>query len=276
LSQCIRCLLDLSLHSPIDPELCPNCGQQLERQQRAEQSRTPNLAPLGPGAPLILFGRFWATVRDVVFRPSRFYAAQAEEIVSPGGLSAALAFAVIIQWLAAFSNFVWSSTLGVVFQRRIDDVFRIAGDVMRDQHLSENLELLRERAIEFLFGAGAIILTPFTTLLKLAFIGLFVHAAVRFFFKEDPSRRHSYSATLKVLSYASAPWVLCVIPGIGALLGWTLTFGASVIGLRVVYRSSTFRALLAVLFPELLLLTIILAGVVALLFLTFHVLQTVF
>lgn len=283
MAQCTQCCLELELYSALASGICPNCGNKAEEPQpkgpgpsSAGASDLP-IAPVGPGSAYVLFSRFWNAVRDIVFHPARFFSSHAQLIVSEGGLSSALAFAVIIQWLASFFNFVWRSTVGVLLQNHMDDLLRIAGDVMqKPPGMSESLEELRSRAIEFLFGAGAIVLTPFTTLLKLAFVAVFVHAAVRFFMKESADRPHSYATTLKILAYASAPWILCVIPGFGMLLAYILSFAAAVIGIREVYRTSTSRAVVAVAFPELLLMVFFLGVGVLVLFLAFNVLRLVF
>lgn len=242
-----------------------------------ESQGAASVAPLGPGASAVLFERFWNTLRDVILRPAQFFGQQAGALVAEGGLSSALAFAVIVQWLASFFNFVWRSTVGVVMQNRFDDLFRIASDVVVTAPGShQTLDQFRQGMIDFLFGAGAIVLTPFTTLIKLAITALFVHAAVRFFIKDAEGRPHSYSTTLKILSYAMAPWILCIIPGFGVLLAWILGFAAAVVGIREVYKTTTGRAVVAVAFPELLFLTLLFGVGVMVLFLAFNVLRLVF
>lgn len=273
MSQCANCLLDLTSYPVLPGGKCPNCGW-----RPAEQFDSPSsVVPVGPGAPYALFERFWRTLRDIILRPSSFFNEHAQEIVSSEGLSSALAFAVIIQWIASFFNFIWQSTVGAMLQGRINDLFQIASDVMESNHqLVEGIDQVRQRAFEFLFGAGTIVLTPFFTLIKLSVVALFVHAAVRFFMKESQDRRHSYHATLKILSYATAPWIFCIIPGFGLVVGWLLSFTAAVVGFREVYRTTTGRAALAVAFPELLLLSVIFLIVIIGLFLAFNVLRLVF
>lgn len=270
-SQCPKCLLDLAHYPSPDGTTCPNCGKPLMRS---------NVAPLGPGAVAALTSKFWSATRDIIFRPTAYFSKNAGELLASGSLSSALAFAVIIQWLASFFNFLWRSTAGIIIQSRVDDFFRIAGDIMSSNPAApsvlEDIDQVRRHAIEFFFGAGAIILTPFSTVIKLALIALFVHAAVRFFMKDVQGRSHSYSTTLKILAYSSAPWILCVIPGFGLILAYVLSFGASVVGIREVYKTSTSRAVLAIIFPELLFLVFIMGIGVFFLFLAFNVLRLVF
>lgn len=226
---------------------------------------------------MTLVKKFWTDLKDILFHPARFFSANAKKLLSDEGLSSALTFAVIVQWLASFFNFLWGSTVGMMMQTRVDDLLRIAGDVVQTgPGAMESLEEFRSSAIEFLFGAGAIILTPFTTILKLLVVGLLVHAAVRFFMRDEPGRQHRYSTTLKILAYASAPWILCVLPVFGMILAYVLVFAAGVIGLREVYRTTSFRAALAMAFPELLVIGFAFGGLILFLFLAFNVLRLVF
>lgn len=281
MSQCSRCLLDLNLFPAFDAGTCPNCGRKPEWSPEDSQSSTdannPTVAPIGPGTSYALFSRFWRNLRDIIFSPAEFFRSNSPMFLSEESLSSALAFAVIVQWLASFFNFIWRLTVGAALEARFDDLFRIAGEVMQGgPATSESLEQLRGRMIEFLFGAGAIVLTPFTTLLKLAFGALLVHAAVRFFIRDELGRPHRYATTLKILAYATAPWILCIVPGVGVLLAYVLSFTAATIGLREVYKSTTARAMLAVAFPELLLLVFFFGMFVLFLFLAFNVLRLVF
>lgn len=277
MAQCTHCFLDLNRYPPSSDSACPNCGTRNTAFGPNGAGARSSVGPMGPGAPMVLLGRFWTSVRDIILRPARFFSSQSEMLVSEGGLSTALAFAVIVQWLASFFNFVWRSTAGVLVQDKMSDLFRIAGDVIESRPgMAESLDGIRERAVEFLFGAGAIVLTPFTTLLKLMLIALLVHAAVRFFMKEMQDRPHRYSTTLKILAYSTAPWILCIIPGIGVVVAWLLAFSAGVIGIREVYRTTTGRAVLAIVFPELLFAVFLFGMVVFFLFLALNVMRLVF
>ncbi|MEW6057703.1 MAG: hypothetical protein AB1540_13920 [Bdellovibrionota bacterium] len=287
MSQCIQCLLDLGLYPELEGGRCPNCGRVQERQAsrkpftstgEAEKAVATNrLVPSGPGSAFALLQQFFNDLRLVVFHPGRFFSSNAALLSGSSGLSSALTFAVVVQWLAAFFNFVWTSSIGTLVQGRIEDLVRIASDVTQtDPAAVHSLDQLKENMAEFLFGAGAVVLTPFTTLVKLSIIALLVHVAVRFFMREHSDRPHSYATTLKTLAYASGPWILCVIPGVGMVLAWILTFAASVIGLKEVYRSTTTRSMLSVLFPELLFLTFVFGVLVVLLFLVFNVMHLVF
>ncbi|MBI2605335.1 MAG: hypothetical protein HYW49_04565 [Deltaproteobacteria bacterium] len=243
---------------------CPNCGFN-SATTVAGRTAAP-AAPFGSGEPAgappeltsesgFLPFRFFATIRELIFNPSRFFAARAAAIIAPGGITSVLAFALIVDWLASFFHFIWRTVAGSVLQRHFTGIVQIAGDVMEKQGGSggaaQSLEAIRSRAMDFFFGAGTLLLSPFLTLVKLGFMALLVHAAVRFFFKEHADRPHSYAATLKILAFARAPVIFCIVPVLGVLAALILCFVVAVIGLRDVYRTTTFRASVAAFFPEL-------------------------
>lgn len=280
MSQCPRCRLDLSLYPPGASGTCPNCGAEIKT---PETGVTPpergGQDHFGPGATMFLLRRFWTTLSGVILSPSRFYRDMAPAVVGQGGVSSALAFAIIVQWLAAFFNFVWKSVLGAALGSRAEDFGRIVSDVFMNnagQGAIDSLDRVRQQLLDFLFGAGAIILTPFTALFKLVVFAALIHVAVRFFMRDAQGRPQSYSATLKILAYSSAPWILCIIPGLGVLLAWILVFFAAVIGLREVYQTTTTRAVFAVIFPELLFAALFFGMIFMFLFLAFNVLRLVF
>jgi hypothetical protein len=128
----------------------------------------------------------------------------------------------------------------------------------------------------FLFGAGAILLTPFTTLFKLLIGAFFVHIAVRFLIEEKPDRLLRYSTTLKILCYSSAPALICVIPGFGFFLAWLLTFVSTVIGLREVYRTTTLRSFFVMIFPQIIFIGFLFVAVIFFLFIVYYLMRLLF
>jgi ribosomal protein L37E len=274
LSQCQRCTLDLNLYGA-HTNVCPNCGFPVEENRsNFENALSPEKST---SASFELIGQFWVTVRDVIFSPSRFFSRHTPMLLSEGSVSSALAFAVIIQWLSAFFNFLWRSTAGIMLESRVEDLFKIVGDVVeRQSGPSYNLDQFREAMVEFFFGAGAIVITPFLSLIKLVIFSGLVHIAVRFVMNEAQGRPHRYSTTLKVLAFASAPWILCILPGFGFILAIVLSFICAVIGLREVYQSTTFRSAVAVVFPEWIVLALLFAALLLLFFIAFNFLRLVF
>lgn len=205
---------------------------------------------------------FWKNLRAIILKPQSFFVENTRLLLSDQGLSTALAFAVVVEWIASGFNFIWRSLVFSLFRDRFDDALRL-GQVMINATRSGggvdleaiNLEALFNNAFDswnIFYSASSVLLAPFVTLMKLLFFGVFIHLGVHLFVKEDPDRPHKFSTTLKILSYSMAPWLLCVIPGIGMLLGYIFVFIAAFVGIREVYKTTTGRAVMAVIFPELL------------------------
>lgn len=88
-------------------------------------------------------------------------------------------------------------------------------------------------------------LSPFLALLGLAIWTVLIHPFCRLF---SDSRR-PISETARVLCYASGPAVLSIVPWVGGLLGTIGVLVLTVIGLRERHRTTTGRAVAAVLLP---------------------------
>lgn len=262
--------MDLQIYPPRQEGVCPNCSADLSVVSTGNSSSRDKFSGQ-------FLSDFTKTLRDVIFRPKDWFQKNSEDLLRPGGISKALAFAVIVQWIASFFNFIWRSMVGATVENHIHDLFQIS-EVMIDlgPETSESMSAVKQQIISFLFGAGTVILAPFQTIASLAVSSLFVHMAVRFFMADVQGRPQQYSTTLKILSYALGPWILCAIPGAGFILGYILAFTASFIGLREVYRTTTSRAILAVIFPELLVMAFFLAMLFFMLFVLFHLARMVF
>jgi hypothetical protein len=252
--------LDLNLYPLLENGACPNCGRaQTSSLESGFEHNSQN-------EPVDFFSAefiksFFRALKDILFHPAYFFSKRGDELCHSrglGNLSVALTFAILVKWLAAFFNFVWQSTLGNFLQSRLDDFYRISTDIFSSSSSlgvfsfgsNSQFDLFRNQVMTFLFGAGAILLTPFTTLFKLLIGAFFVHIAVRFLIEEKPDRLLRYSTTLKILCYSSAPALICVIPGFGFFLAWLLTFVSTVIGLREVYRTTTLRSFFVMIFPQ--------------------------
>ncbi len=270
MTQCSQCLLELSSYPLLEGALCPNCGK--PEPKTGAELHTQKKSNID----FSVFSNFFTTIWQVIRSPKKFFTSQGD--FSQLSLSWTLSFFVLVQWIAAFFNFIWNTAFGSFTERNLTHLFSLYSRSMdiSEPSLSINLDQLKDHAIEFLFGAGSVVLTPFTSLIKLFVIGFLIHVAVRLFINETQMRPHSYTTTLKILSYAYAPSVLCVLPGLGLILSWIFIFIACVAGIREVYLTSTSRALFAVLFPELLFVFFFISGMFVLIFMAFQFLQLVF
>lgn len=249
-AECPFCFLDLQLYPPLEGTLCPGCKRSVEN-AKLKPSEPEWASSLGDWV-----SSFFKNLQDIIFKPKIFFSSHANLFAQEDGLAGALAFAIVVQWLASFFNFLWRAFGGIFFRGRFEDFLEVSSVVFNFADPTQGVAL--REVLHFLFGAGSVLLSPFTSLFTLAVGTLLIHIAVRFLAVEQLDRPHRYSTTLKILAYCSAPWILCIIPGVGMLAAYILVFLCGVIGLREVYRMNTTRATIAVLFPEILFLCFLL------------------
>ena len=265
---CSSCGFDLGLYPSKEEGLCPNCGAKIN-------TSAPQVSSVAGAVEKDYVSNFFNMLKEILLRPSEFFSSRASDISKSKGLPQALVFAVVIHWFAAAFNFMYRSLVGMFFQESVEDAFRVTG-VLLDlgEEWVNALSSFREQMMGFLFGAGMIILKPFSILIHLLLTAAFVHLAVWLFIPKGEGNR--FSTTLKITAYAAAPWVFCVVPGVGTLLAYIFSFFVCLIGIREVYKTTTGRATLIVLFPELLLLSFLFLILFMGLFFAAYVLHLVF
>jgi len=235
-------------------------------------------APQISGSRFFLFG-FFETLKGVIFHPAKFFSERQKDFLSAYGLSSALAFAVTVEWIADFFSFIWKMLAGSLLQRHANDLTKAIKDVLESNgqlfstQSMESMEGIRSIMSDFVFGAFSILLSPFATIIKLCVGAAFIHIAVRFFINDEEPRRHYYKNTLKILAVATAPSVLYFIPFFGAIAAWILSFLAAVIGIREVYKTTNFRATVAVLFPQILGFVLLISLALMIVFFVFSFVQ---
>lgn len=177
----------------------------------AAAGRTPWEAGGGIGA---LFSSWWESLSD----PDRFFS----RVDWDGGLEAPLLYFLCFAVVgAAFSAF-WSAAMGSVM-----------GPVAAAERLG--------------FPAGSALLqfflAPFMALFSLAIWAALAHAAVRLL----TSNPRPIRATLRSLCYTSGPQVLLIVPFVGSLAAMVWSAVLAVVGIRRAHRTSTGRAVGALL-----------------------------
>jgi len=255
-NNCHKCLLDFEVFPPGEARNCPNCGELIDRgftSSRKTEPRSLGVVSTTPGAALELAKRFFQNVFEIIVAPQKFFKKNAELILSEEGLSSALAFSVIVHWIAAFFNFVWSSTLTVLFSQKIKDFFQVANEVVDDAGSGlPGIDRTGTYFYNLLMSAGSLVLSPFLTLIQLVISAFFIHFGVRLFMSTHEGVTPKYTTTLKILAYCSASMFLCVIPGVGIFLAFLLWMVPAVVGLSTVYRSTGTRAVFAIATPMML------------------------
>jgi len=249
IQRCPHCSLDFQLYgSPADGEHCKNCGLSILTKSTRAQA----------GADSLALGRFFVNLKTLLFHPTQFFSENAELLVQDGNLISALTFAVLVQWFAAFFNFIWKLLIGTAVEDSVNDLVKMA-EVMVDTGDGGGSTLLgfRHQAMNLFFGGSSVILSPFLTIFQIAASGIVLFIALKLFVRDQPDRKISYATTLKILSYGTAPYVFCLIPGIGMLVAYIYSFFVILIGFREVFKTTSGRATLVLIFPGLLLLAFI-------------------
>ncbi len=265
MAKCEKCFLDLVFYPPLLSGACSNCGEvslmasigaeipPLKKETYTESNSVSAVTGFFPFP-------FFETVKTLFFNPRKFFNQYLKYILSPGGLSAALAFAIVCQWIASLFTFLWNSVFKLFIERYMHDFIRISGKISEEDtgggslFVIQNMQSLKSRSFEMLFGAGAIVLSPFLTIIKLSVIATIIHLGVKLFFKNIPDRPQSFQTTMKILCFGTAASLLNVIPFIGMIAALVLGFVIEVAGFKEVYQTTGFRASVAVLFPGLLIM----------------------
>src|SRR5208282_5997419 len=73
---------------------------------------------------------FFRTLRQVILGPGNYFSKNSLKFLQPGGVAKALAFALVVEWFGDVTGFLWRSVAGVVLEKHMSDLFRIAGDVV--------------------------------------------------------------------------------------------------------------------------------------------------
>ncbi|MGE4232334.1 MAG: hypothetical protein AB7F43_03305 [Bacteriovoracia bacterium] len=253
---CPHCGFDLELYGRVGDDRCSNCTGDLtvKKEEKKEEESNPipavsDNSGADVGNTLLSFRGFVDAVRDILMRPSEFFSKNAKSIVASRDLISVLAFALIVRWVASFFKFFWESSF---FGGWTPDASLSQIMVGFDDGIQQSINWVASGIFRILFGATSVVLSPFISIFNLGVTALLLFFGLRLFVDEDPERPHSYSGVLKILAYASVPMVLVVIPGLGVVLSWLFGFSVTVIAFREVYKTTTTRAFLIVIFPELL------------------------
>lgn len=168
-------------------------------------------------------GHLARTWQEITFRPTSFFAA----LPRGGRLGGPLVFYLIIGTIAAAIRLFWRLTFTTVLPEGDSALLRAlrAGDT-------------GSPLVEFL-------LTPVILLLSFGLAAVITHFALWVV----GGAREGMSTTAAVLAYASAPQLFVVVPVLGTVIGMVWALVLLVVGLREAHRTSTTRAVIAVLLP---------------------------
>lgn len=262
---CPRC------HYPLPHEnalVCPSCGARLESTPSPWDTAKARIRG------------YFQTVYGIIFQPSRFF----RSMPVSGGFTGPLAFALVTHWLGSAVEFLWRALMrgftGGFSQKmlasRFEKLFQMAhlSDIHSPGNQGTSLLLqYQDRLSNWLWGAGSVLLDPFTTLFSAFVTAAFVFIGAKILvpaaslegdLKNGAPRRVTFESSLRLICYGLTPSILSGVPLIGPFAAGLGTVIVTVIGAREIYRVGNGRAVAIALFPK-----ILFFGVVALMVLFF-------
>jgi hypothetical protein len=195
------------------------------------------------------FSRVW----QILTEPTAFF----KNMPTTGGVSGPLAFALITHWLGSAVGFFWHALIGGAIGEHFDALMRMAGDVAEVDNPGRNAQMMEmaERMKHWVWGAGSVIADPFLTLGQILFVSFMVFLGARIFIA---NRGVTFESALRIVCYGMTPSILTALPLFGSPIAYIYKIVVTVIGAGQVYRVGKGRATLVALFPQVLLMGILL------------------
>jgi hypothetical protein len=197
---------------------------ELWRHDEVEVYRAFPWPPPEDGPILTAFGETW---KGASLEPTAFFS----RLPRDGGTGAAVFYYLAVGMLVAGATLFWQSLGGTGMQQ----------GPLAELGLGDDNPLLG-----FLFA-------PAYLLLGLLLAGGVIHVLLLVV----GGATHGFGTTLRVLCYAYSPQILGVIPMVGAIVGTIWMLVVAIIGLRSAHETETWRPVLAVLLPFLLLTALV-------------------
>lgn len=235
---------------------CPQCGLKF-----SESTECPNCSHRVEARSFI--AGFLGNVKTILLTPSRFF----RDMPLSGGLTQPLAFALVTHWIGSVIGYFWATLAGSTVERMASHFVQFSGqgtDIDSAARMSQWLQIQQRAAHLFwswFWGAGSILLDPFKTLITIFVTSAFVYVAARLFVNSSKQSEVTYESSIRIVSYGMTPAILAALPLFGGFASSIYVMVVTIIGAREVYRTSSSRAILIVLFPYLLFIGIIGLGI---------------
>ncbi len=215
---------------------CPRCNKtfalpSMDNQDTAppETDKADNGSDTAPPVcdPVIIdepdyFTGLWRTFKGVLFSPTEFF----REMSPKKGFRDAMAFGILLGSIGAMFGLFWQ------FLMQSQDILYIA-------------KLLPESVSVNGFFLALIIVSPLLVLINVVIVSLVLHVSL--FILRGAS--NGLEATFKVVLYSNAVSVFSLIPYLGSLITFIWSAVIIVTGLREIHRTSTMKAVFALLLP---------------------------
>lgn len=224
-----------------------------------------------------LIQKYFRDVAWILTKPSTFF----REMPIKGGLSTPIAFALVTHWIGSSLQFLWHNWLGSWISLWTDTLMQIAGDVAEvdSPGNSQILFEMKDRILNWMVGAGSVLMDPFWTLSGILFTSILVFVGARIFInpgRDGAPEEVTFESAVRIVSYGMTPHLLTMVPFIGPVIAGLLTVFVTVIAAREVYRTTNGRAVVIALFPKLLFLGMMSLGLLSLAFGLFHLVTSLF
>lgn len=185
------------------------------------------------------FSDLWRTFISVLFSPGAFFGS----IRKAGGLKDSIAFGILLGSIGAMLNIFWRFFL---MAEEFADIINTSPWPVSLNHLFIIFIIISPFIVLFMIFVTAVVLHIFLLILRGA--------------------NNEFEATIKVSAYINATSILCIIPYLGGIIAWIWSMVIAVIGLREIHKTSTLKALFAVLLPLFLLFILGMVIMIVLLF----------
>jgi hypothetical protein len=219
--------------------------------------------------------------RQLLTHPSLFF----RNLPSSTGVIGPLTYALLTHWIGTAVQFTWISWAGKQvlpwFKELFGKLFIAANDIGQDleqidslgRHAQKAILPFQEKWASWAMGVAPVLLDPFTHILSLVFMTSLVWVGARLLVtpgKNGAPSEVRFESALQILCFASAASVLNIVPLVGS--GLETLFGTllAIIGVREVWKTSTFKAIVIALFPKILVVGALFSIVGATFFLLFQ------
>ena len=223
--------------------LCPRCRQRFEIPGLEEEARIPSgrdqgrtPSPWERRSELGLVRGIRESAKGVLFSPSLFF----RKTAAGGGIMEPLAFGIMMRSLGMMFELTWQGLI----------------------HYGD-LPFLGQGALGPFTWAplivGVMVLCPLVATVFICITSLVLH----FLLTILRAGKNGFEATLRAVSYSQATQLWAVIPFLGSFVSGIWILVVTVISLREIHATSYGRVILALLIPFILMVTTVMAVVIA-------------
>lgn len=183
------------------------------------------------------FTAFLKTVKEIFLKPDQFF----KQISPKSQIPSALLFALICGSIGYTFLFLWSQ----LFPEQLSEMYEGTESFFTGKESSP---------------ATTLLFTPILITLEILFIAFYTHSMLFI----TRTKKHSFSSTLKIVSYAQCALLLNVIPVTGSLFSVIYMFFLLLTGIQQKNETGKFKVFLIITLPLIIVCTLVLIGLVVL------------